>query len=651
MSVRNKSRRFNGEWEHFLERQAEEIKEKVPETDATKEKEVDLEELGVDEIQEADMMGSEAEHIAERETADGRRSLNRDFTIRHMQNIADLDSAEEVSTINMSEKDEIASVKFDFGKYGGVSDVDVGASEKEEVTDLVNSVDDMIKNMNLVEQATVEANPDPEDVQFRRQGHLTEMMLRGSGGDFDWDKADRGIYPGQKKISGAPRYFDFDLTYPGVMQVAGTGSIQTTMRPKIYDEHEGDPDAWIRDFSGGGDRIGMHALSPLIYGPFQSSPVIDEIETEEGKEKIIEVLNGRDKAYGQGFQSDHDLKGLDRTVEGYITENSKAGYSPELEEITSMEDAVHFPGTSGWTFSNAVEAGKMKVLEEGETYDPETDYETLDESTDIDIGPDDEGHIRVGHEDWELPDGRTTIDMEEFPDYEMFEGTVHIVDEQGNRQQKRVVVDYRDEEMFPDMDDEDFLEVMKGHYHADATAVWEPFRMRPDKPAFEYRDMGNNPFRNAGMATQVGAFRRWREIQAFAEDQLGITSVEDAQDLRLGVDGMLADPEDENYQDEIGFDYTINDEKGITLQDAWTGNHEALSTSMTDIIAEGVDEMTTGEAYTADEYRETMTELAENGLTPGEMMAKEEGVEMDGDVLYSPEDKVVGEIANPEYAA
>ncbi len=649
MSVTNQSQRFSGEWEELLESQADEIRRKVPETDGTREEQVDLEELDVDEIQEADMMGSEAEHIAERETSEGRRALNRDFTIRHMQNISEHKASEEVSTINMSEKEEIASVKFDFGEYGGVSDVDVGASEKEEVTDLVSSVDDMIQNMDLVEQVTVESNPDPEDVQFRRQGHLTEMMIRGSGGDFDWDKADRGIYPGQEKISGAPRYFDFDLTYPGVMQVAGTGSIQTTMRPKIYEEHEGDPDAWIRDFSGGGDRIGMHALSPLIYGPFQGSSVVEEVEIDGETEKVIEVLNGRDKAYGQGFQSDHDLKGLDRTVEGYITENSKAGYSPELEEIRSMEDAVNFPATSGWTFSNAVEAGKMKVVEEGETYDPEADYETLDEATDMDIAPDEAGHVRVGHDDWDIPGDRTTIDMDEFPDYEMFEGTVHIVDEDGNREQKRVVVDYRDEEMFPDMDDEEFMEVMKGHYSADATAVWEPFRMRPDKPAFEYRDMCNNPFRDAGMATQVGAFRRWREIQEFAEDQLGITSVHDAQELRLGVDGMLAkNPEDEDYHEQMGMDYTVNDEYGITLQDAWLGDHEQLDTGMIDIISDGLraddldTDLVTGEAYSVDQYREQMTELVENGLTPGEMMAKQHGVEIEGEVMYDENDIRVG---------
>lgn len=638
-----KTRRFYGDWEYFLEDQAEEVRAKTPPSDSATQEEIDMDARGVDELQEADMMGSEAEHIGERVDENGSHALKREFTRRHMDAISEHVNASGHDTIHTGNNNEISKVDLDFGNYSGTSEFDVGASEKEDVTGLVRSIDDIVRNLDLVEQVTAETNPD-DDVVFRRQGHLTEMMMRGSEGAFDWDNAEAGIYPGTEFISGAPRYFAFDDTYDGVMQVAGTGSIQTTMRPKIYDEeHEGetDPDKWIKDFSGGGDRVGMHALSPLIYGPFQASPVIGERETEEGKtEKFIEVLNGRDKAYGQGFQNEHDTKGLGKSEEEYVTEKSKAGYSPELAEIEGMEDAVDFPADTEWTFSNAVQAGKMKVVEEGETYESKEEYDTLDEDSFLDS--DDIGLIRVGHEDWDLDGGRNTIKMKEFPEHERFEGTVYIVDEDGNRERKRVVVDYQDEELFPDMDDEKFMNTVKDHYEADATAVWESWRMRPDKPAIEYRDMCNNPFRDAGIATQVGAFRRWRELQEFAEEELGIYE-EDAQDLRLGVNGMQEDPEDENYQDNVGLDYTVNEEKGISLQDAWTGNHEDLSRGMIDIIAEGVDEMTTGEAYSAGKYRETVTELAENGLTPGEMMAKEKGVEMGGEILYEPEDAIVGD--------
>ena len=645
-----KKSRFNVAWDEIRESQAEDVAETFPEHD-------DQRATSEEDLQEKDMMGAEAEHIAERENGGTPEPVTREFTKRHMEAISEHQAASEVNRINTAENDEIANVKLEFENgQTGVSDVDVGAVEKEDVTGLVNSIDEVIENLDLVENVTAETNPDDE-VVIRRQGHTTSMMIRGSGEVYDWENAEAGIYPGAEMFSGAPRYHAFDDTFDGVGQVAGTGSIQVTMRPKIYEDHEGDPDKWIKDFSGGGERIGMHALSPLIYGPFQSSPVIDEVlpegvseeeASEEDFKKVIETLNGRDKAYGQGFQNEHDTKGKGKDEGEYVTENSKAAYSPELAEIKSMEDQVDFPADSEWTFSAPTEAGKMKVVEEGETYDPEAEYDTLAEVTFLE--DDDKESIRVGHEDWDLPDGRNVIKTNEFPEHESFEGTVYVEDAEGNLEKKRVVVDYQDEEMFPDMDDEEFRETAKGHYGADATAVWQSWRMRPNMPAIEYRDMCNNPFRDAGIATQVGAFRRWREIQEFAEDEIGIYE-EDAQDLRLGINGMLGDPEDENYQDETGLDYTINDEKGITLQDAWTGDHEALSTSMTDIIAEGVDEMTTGEAYTAEEYRETMTDLAENGLTPGEMMAKQEGVEIEGDVLYDPGDKVVGETKGPEYAA
>jgi len=635
-------RRFNVNWEDIRESQAEDVVETFPEND-------DQRTEGDEELQEKDMMGGEAEHIVERQNGQTPEPVERDFTIRHMGNISEHPTAEEVKQINTAENNEVAEVELKFSNYSGTSDVDVGAVEKEDVTGIVRSIDEMIENFDLVENVTAETNPD-DDVVFRRQGHLTSMMMRGSGKDFDWDKAEQGIYPGTEMISGAPRYFAFDDTYDGVMQVAGTGSLQVTMRPKIYEEHEGDADAWIRDFSGGGERIGMHAVSPLIYGPFQASPVIDEVlpegksadeACEEDFRKVIETLNGRDKAYGQGFQNEHDSKGKGKDQGEYVTENSKAAYSPELAEIQDMEDQVDFPADSEWTFSAPTPAGKMKVVEEGETYDPEAEYDTLADATFLD--EEENGLIRVGHEDWDLPDGRNVIKTNEFPEHERFEGTVYVVDDEGNREKKRVVVDYQDEEIFPDMDEESFKDTAKGHYTADATAVWQSWRMRPGMPAIEYRDMCNNPFRDAGMATQVGAFRRWREIQDFAEDELGLRET-DAQKLRIGVNGMDADHEnDPDYLDNVGLNYTINEEEDITLQDAWLGN--GLETGLLDIISEGVEEMTDDsmDAYSVEDYRDTMEGLVENGLTPGEMMAKQQGVDLNGEILYDEDDIFVGE--------
>jgi hypothetical protein len=642
-------KRFDVGWDEVRDAQTEEVVSWFPDHD-------DQRAAEGEELQEKDMMGSEVEHIVERQKENVPEAVTREFTKRHMGRIAAREEASEVNTINTAANDEIANVGLEFPEegregYDGVSDMDVGAVEKEDVTGLVSSIDEIVENLDLVERITAETNPD-DDVSFMRQGHLTEMMIRGSGGAFDYDNAEAGVYPSEEFISGAPRYFAFDDTFDGVMQVAGTGSIQTTMRPKIYEEHEGDADAWIRDFSGGGERVGMHALSPLIYGPFQASPVIDEVlpegvdkeeATEEDFKKVVETLNGRDKAYGQGFQNEHDSKGLGKSEGEYVTENSKAAYSPELAEIQDMKDQVDFPADSEMTFSAPTAVGKMKVVPEDETYDEEADYDTLEQEVGF-LDAEDIGLMRVGHENWDLSDGRNVIRTNEFPEHQRLEGTVYVVDEDGNREKKRVVLDYQDEQMFPEMEDEDFQNEAMGHYQADATAVWESWRMRPDKPAFEYRDNGNNPFRDASIATQVGSFRNWKEIQQFAGQQLGLTEG-DAQELRLGVNGMLADPQDEDYLDEIGMDYTVNDEYGITLQDAWTGDHEMLDDSLLDIVSDGVAEMTDDgmDQYSVQQYRDEMGDLIYNGLTPGEMMASDHVDEIDPRrKLYDEEDRVVG---------
>lgn len=600
-------RRFQTSWNEVRNELSNSVREKVPDTDLeAKEGE-----------QKFDQLGAEEEHITEINTENGPQAVNRDFTNQHLRNIASHPKAGETETISTKNNDTFAGVEIKTNGFNGFSEYDVGP-EKEDVTDIVSSIGEAIENLDKVEQVTTETSP-RRDVEFKRQGTLTEMMLRDSNGVFNWNNAEAGDFPGQEFITGKPRYFAFDDTYTGVMQVAGTGSIQVTMRPKIYEEHEGNPDKWVRDFEGG-DRVGMHALSPLIYGPFQASPVINE----KGE---IETLNGRDKAYGQGFQTEWDVKGLGKTPEEYVTENSKAGYSPELSEIETIEDLQEFKADSEWTFSKPVEVSRMQVVDEGETYDPEQDYETLVEQVDF-LDSSNAGIIRVGHEDWDLEDGRNTIKLNEFEKHQRLEGKIYLVDEDGNKESKRVVVDYQDDKTFGDMSEEEFSNAFSGHFQADATAVWEPFRMRPDSPAFEYRDMCNNPFRDAAIATQVGVYRTWKEIQEFAEDELGIYE-DDAQELRLGVNDQ-------------GLDYVLNDEHGVTLQDAWMGTN-GLDNSLYSIISKGVEEMS-GENYSVEQYRDTMlgTEeqpgLIPNGLTPGEMMAKNHGVDIEGEILYDSTD-------------
>lgn len=624
MSVNN--RRFNTTWKEVNEELSDEVREKIP----SKDKQSSEDEQAYDQI------GAEEEHLVERLEPNGKtEAVKREFTDKHLKNIARHENTKDVEKISTKNDGSIALAEIKTENYDGASEYDVGP-EKEDVTGIRSNIGELLENLDKIEQVTIDTSPE-EDVAFKRQGHLTEMMLKGSGKAFDWEKAEKDVYAGPEFLTGKPRYFAFDDTYTGVMQVAGTGSIQVTMRPKIYEEeHEGsiNPDKWISDFSGGGERVGMHALSPLFYGPFMNSPIIDT-ETQE-----IQTLNGRDKAYGQGFQTEWDSKGLGKDEEEYITENSKSCYSPALSDIESVEELQDFKADTEWTFSGPVEAGNMLVVEEGEAYDPEKDYETLVENTEgtsFDfINESDAGIIRVGHEDWDLENNRDTIKLSELEDYEHFEGKIYLVDEQGNKESKRVVVDYQNKELFPNMSNDDFAAEYRKHFEADATAVWEPFRMRPSEPAFEYRDMCNNPFRDAGIATQVGAFRKWREIQEFAEEELGIYE-EDAQDLRLGVDRE-------------GLEYEIDEERNITLQDAWTGSEE-LENSMYEIIEEGVEEMS-GENYSVEQYRNTMlgndeqTGLIPNGLTPGEMMAKEQGIDTEGEILYNPEDIFVGEKPN-----
>lgn len=618
MSASENSRFNEVTWRDVNEKLSNEVRSKVPNSDKSSD----------EEEQPYDSMGGEIEHIVERSTSNGPRAVTREFSDQHLRNIAEHEKSGEVDSIATNNEGQIAGVEIETANGdSGYSEYDVGP-EKEDVTGVVNSIGEILEDLDEVEQATLNSSPD-SDVEFKRQGILTEMMERGSGGDFDWNNADRNEYPGQEYLTAKPRYFAFDDTYPGVMQVSGTGSIQVTMRPKIYDEHivdgETDEDKWISDFSGGGENIGMHALSPLFYGPFMASPVIDE----QGN---IETLNGRDKAYGEGFQSEWDSEGNGKTPEEYVTEESKAIYSPSLADVKSIEDLQDFKANSEWTFSNAVEIGKMKVVPEGESYDSDAEYEVLSEHVESLEGFDfldeeDSAYIRVGHEDWDLYDGRNVINLSEFQDHEKFEGKIYLVDENGEKEEKRVVVDYQDEELFPEMDDEQFLREYMGHFMADATSVWEPFRMRPNAPAFEYRDIGTNPYRDAAIATQVGAFRKWREIQDFAEDELGLEE-SDAKDLRLGT----------NYQ---GFDYEVKD--GISLQDAWLGTDE-MDSSLYEIISEGVEEMS-GENYSIDDYHVAMIGtddqdgLISNGLTPAEMMASEMGVDVDGEVLYEDNDR------------
>jgi len=617
------NRRFDTTWQEINEELSEEVRSKIPSKDR---------ETG-ENLQNYDKLGAEEEHIVERTEPNGNtEAVERSFSNKHLKNIAEKEEAKNVETIPTNNNGSIAGVYLETDNYEGFSEYDVGP-EKEDVTTIQSNIGDLLENLNEIEQTTVNTSPE-RNVAFKRQGTLTEMMLRDSDGEFNWNKAENHNYPDQKFITGKPRYFAFDDTYTGVMQVAGTGSIQVTMRPKIYDkQHDGvvDEDKWVRDFSGGGERVGLHALSPLFYGPFQASPVIDE------DRENIETLNGRDKAYGQGFQTEWDSKGLGKTEEEYVTENSKACYSPALSEIQTIEDLQNFKAESEWTFSAPTPLENMLVVDEEETYDPEENYETLVEhvsNTSFDfLDPQDKAVVRVGHENWMLEDDRNTINLTEFPEHERFEGKIYLVDEEENKEGKRVVVDYQNEEIFSNMSEKDFAEEYRNHFEADATSVWEPFRMRPSSPAFEYRDMCNNPFRDAGIATQVGVFRKWREIQEFAEEELGLYE-ENAQDLRIGID-------------KEGLQYEINEEKGITLQDAWMGSSK-LNTSLYDIVETGIEELE-GENYSVEKYRETMLGtnkqpgLISNGLTPAEMMASEHGVDIEGEILYNSQDIFVNE--------
>lgn len=622
------SRKFDVTWSDVNQTLSDGIRGQVPEGDL---------EAGEGEQGHRDM-GVEEENITEKKDSGGNwtATTNTDST-RHTENLASRPDAQSVETEDIREDNPKTVVEFPEGN----SEYDVGP-EKEDSTKIEQSLDGIFESLDRMEERTVE---EMDDGVAKRQGHMTGMINRGSQGPFDWDKFDEGEYPGWNYLTKKIRYPNFIETFgKELMPVSGTGSVQTTMRPKIYDEeHEGavDEDKWISDFMGGGDRVGMPALSPLIYGPFQNSPIIDEetVINEEGEEevrKIIETLNGRDKAYGEGFQTDWDQAGLGKTPEEYVTEHSKACYSPELAEIESWNDVFDFFADFEWQFSNKVKAENMKVVDEGETYTQGEEYDTLDDMFEF-VDPDDAGYIRVGHEDW------GPIDFSEFAEMEYFEGTIDVPDEEGNRNQTRVVVDYQDDDHFGDMDSEEYHETVAGHLAAHATAVWPSFRPRVGDPAIEYRDMCTNPFREAGIATQAGSFRRWREIQEFAEDELGIYE-EDAQELRLGVN-------------QEGFDYEIDEERGITLQEAWSGDHESLSYGMMDIVSEGVDEMTTGENYSVEQYQDTMMGTGDepgiinNGLTVAEMTAGHHGVDVDGELLYDQEDVVVGAEASEQYAA
>ncbi|MFQ3308307.1 MAG: hypothetical protein ACI977_000539 [Candidatus Nanohaloarchaea archaeon] len=616
MSAGSDSQRFSKyDWDDINEELAEEKRRQIGSSDR---------DTG-ENLQHHNMIGVEEEHPVEKPTSADAIPVHSDFSLEHLQRLAEIEQAINTERVDTHEDNIVKLVELEFDEYKGASEYDVGP-EKEDVTGIVNTVDDALKNLNQVEQTTLDSAP-RDDVQFRRQGMLTRMMT----GNF-YDTV------GREHFFQEPKYEMFGNTYD-VEPVAGTGSIQVTMRPKIYDEEhdqEVDVDKWLSEFKGGQDEIGMSALSPLFYGPFMSSPVM---YNHEGK-TVIETLNGRDKAYDESFLTLWDRQGQNNKEEpgDYITKNSKAGFSPALANIESIEEDQDFSASSEWNFAQ-VEASKVKVVDD-EDYDQDEDYDVLSDRVEF-IDEDDNALIRVGKENWDLEDKDSIMPFKEFIEREMFGGEVIVFDEEGNSTEYTGVVDYRDEEIFPDMDDEAFKEEGKKQFKADTTAVWEPWRERPADMALEYRDVGNNPFRNEAIATQIGAFRRWREIQEFASENLGISNSH-AKDLRLGVNGVYADHEnDENYLENNGLQYTINEEENITVQDAWLGTN--MEEGLIDILADGVDEMSTGELYSGEQYRSEMTKLIENGVTPGEMMAKEHGVDyIEGDVLYEPEDLIVG---------
>ncbi len=409
----------------------------------------------------------------------------------------------------------------------------------------------------------------PDNTDLYRVGHVPEMMLDEVEGFYNrknFENGEENLENFEDYMTQKRRYYDHIKSHgPKVMAIGGTDSIQLTMAPK----YDGDVDEMVKEFTGNG-KIGAPALSPLMYAPFMSSPVLDE----DGE--LVKHM-GRDDAYEIGLG---DSEYVDN--EG----TSKFGYIPELSEVEDLEDMTDALASKKFQFSAGVPADELKVKG-----DERSLYEKYGEKHEQ-IDPDTSINVRVGHEDYGV------IDFKDFVEDRKFEGLVSLPGTNGEDGDEVIV-----EADYTDKADEEFTDELWGHFIAHSSGVWPSFRPRYDIGAFESRDFGNSPRIKEAIDTQGAFYMKWDEVQELA-DEIGLKE-EHAEKIRQGIA-------------EEGLEYEISED--LTVRDVWKGRE--MERGVLDILEEGVKEAAYDgeeriteedrEKY-AEEYREKMEEYLEKG--------------------------------------
>jgi hypothetical protein len=484
-------------------------------------------------------------------------------------------------------EDVVAEISFDL------------SNEFEKATGVNVSLVTAHHEREMIDELQLDSIPDGSGLY--RVAHVPGLM--GLNEDFfsrdnldadglTWD--DVQPYMTQKR-----RYFDHLKSHGlNVMSIGGTDSIQVTMRPLIdedapdeqtaamdatygegYTRADQAVDDMFRDFHGGGDRTGIPALSALFYAPFMNSPVFDE-------DGDLASHMGRDCAYSHGF------------TESDWADDDKWGYVPELAHVEGMEDVLDVFAEKVSQFSAGVEADAEYVTVKGTDRSP---YDVLKDDL-ADLDPEDAVNIRVGK------DGGSTVDFTDIMENRRFEGIVSS--SAGSEEEDAVVVEVD----YSDMDDEEFYETMWGHFQAHASGVWPSYRPRFNAGAFESRDYGNSPRIREAVDTQAAVYLKWRELQQYADEELGMWE---------GYADIVRDGVTED-----GLDYTLP--SGHTVKEAWLGDADDLDRGLLDILAAGVREASYADADVpaekrdeyVEEYRSVMEAYLDKG-TYAEVFARQ----------------------------
>lgn len=283
------------------------------------------------------------------------------------------------------------------------------------------------------------------------------------------------------------------------MQLGATGSLHFTANPfSAY----ADIDESFARLNGGDDFPSIHALSPLIFGPFMNSA---RFSAEDG----IETRYARDDAYRSG-RTESPLLDADESADLF-------GYPSVAGDVESIEDWVEW----------VVEQPAPKLSVPRESVYPLDDRLPLPDQQELSVVP-----ARFG-ETFE------PVYFDEIVEDEYFTGLIHRTDSSGDLYKQFVEVDA----------DEDTIKNLYGDQEG---TLLPSYRFKLDVGVGEYRDICNGPYREEAVAWLNGIFYDPFHFQELATgDGFDITE-DDAEELRRRIpqEGLDAElPGGQTYRD------------------------------------------------------------------------------------------------------